>query len=85
MGQLGWDAFYDPRYSLAFLNTGDPTISTPTFVRKNSFHDNYNVAFGAFGSNYMDITDNVIYRTVGTSEYSIIHIQYRNLPYKGPL
>ena len=68
MGQEGWSDFFDPRYALAFLDIGDMEENKPSYVRRCSFHDNYNSAFGAFGSNALPFQDNVVYRTVGNSK-----------------
>ena len=68
MGQEGWPDYYDPRFSLAFLNTGDVTDAKPSYVTSCAFHDNYNTAFGAFGANGLIFENNVVYKTVGTSE-----------------
>ena len=68
MGQEGWSDFFDPRYALAFLDIGDAPENRPSYVKRCTFHDNYNSAFGAFGSNAMNFHDNVVYRTVGSSK-----------------
>ncbi|XP_074660960.1 fibrocystin-L-like [Tubulanus polymorphus] len=64
-GQEGWYEHYDPRYSLAFLDTGDVTENRPSYVRRCAFHHGFSPAIGAFGINKLLIEDNVIYHTVG--------------------
>ena len=68
MGQEGWTDFFDPRYALAYLDTGDVSDVKPSYVKECTFHDNFNTAFGSFGANGMVFTDNVVYKTVGSSE-----------------
>ena len=66
-GQEGFVERFDPRYSLAFLNTG--TVTDRSYVRHCSFHDGYNVGIGVFGTNGMNVSDNVLHRTLGTSVF----------------
>ena len=68
MGQEGWNEFYDPRYAVAFLNTGDVTDIKPSEVTNCTMWYNFNSALGVFGSYNMNITGNVAYRTVGSGE-----------------
>ena len=65
-GQEGYPDSFDPRYSFAVLNTriGADEI---TYIRRSSIHDGYNSGIGAFGSDRVIISDNVIHRTVGPS------------------
>ena len=65
-GQEGYSESYDPRYSVAVLNTriGD---NETTYIRRSSIHDGYNTGIGVFGSDGVIISDNVIHRTVGPS------------------
>ncbi|XP_070541075.1 fibrocystin-L-like [Ptychodera flava] len=64
-GQEGWPDFYDPRYSLAFLDTGLVTQSQPSYIKGNSFHSGFNTGIGVFGANGILVQDNVIHHTVG--------------------
>ena len=63
-GQIGFTDSYDPRFALAFLNTGRQRNA---YVRYCSFHDGYNTAVGLFGTDNMEIMGNVIHGTVGPS------------------
>ena len=66
-GQKDFVEAFDPRYSLAFLNTGIAT--NVSYIRQCSIHDSYNVGIGVFGANDMIVSDNVLLRTLGTSVY----------------
>jgi len=69
-GQDGWYDNFDPRYALAFLDTGDSIDSNgapnaeESYVKKCAFNYNYNSAIGIFGSNNIPVEDNVIYRFI---------------------
>ncbi|XP_066278772.1 fibrocystin-L-like [Branchiostoma lanceolatum] len=65
-GQEGWTDFYDPRYSLAFLDVGEILDDyTESYIRKNTFHSGFSPAIGVFGTQNLNIEDNVIHHTVG--------------------
>ncbi|XP_019623376.1 PREDICTED: fibrocystin-L-like [Branchiostoma belcheri] len=65
-GQEGWIDFYDPRYSLAFLDVGEILDDyTESYIRKNTFHSGFSPAIGVFGTQNLNIDDNVIHHTVG--------------------
>ncbi|XP_071828580.1 fibrocystin-L-like isoform X3 [Apostichopus japonicus] len=64
-GQEGWTDFYDPRYSLAFLDAGEVTEESPSYVRSCSFHNGFNTAIGVFGTHGLEISDNVVHHVVG--------------------
>ncbi|XP_066271366.1 fibrocystin-L-like [Branchiostoma lanceolatum] len=65
-GQEGWTDFYDPRYSLAFLDVGEVEDDhRKSYIRKNTFHSGFSPAIGVFGTQNLDIEDNVIHHTVG--------------------
>ncbi|XP_078617899.1 fibrocystin-L-like [Branchiostoma floridae x Branchiostoma japonicum] len=65
-GQEGWIDFYDPRYSLAFLDVGEILDDyTESYIRKNTFHSGFSPAIGVFGTQNLNIEDNVIHHTVG--------------------
>ena len=69
-GQEGWFDNYDPRYALAYLDTGDSVDANgeqkkkESYVKKCSFNYLYNSAIGVFGSNNIPVEDNVIYRFI---------------------
>ena len=65
-GQEGFVESFDPRYSMVYLNTG---AGTKSYVRHCSFHDGYNVGLGVFGTHGMNVSDNVLHKTLGTSVY----------------
>merc|ERR1719370_1191914 len=47
-GQEGWTDSYDPRYGLAYLNTGTATEGNPSYVKGCAFKDSYSTGIGAF-------------------------------------
>ena len=69
-GQDGWPENYDPRYALAYLDTGDSVDANgaqkkkESYVKKCSFNYLYNSAIGIFGANNIPVEDNVIYRFI---------------------
>ena len=62
-GQRGYTEIYDPRYAVAVLNAN----GQGSYVRSCSIHDGYNTGIGIFGTNTMELTNNVIHSTVGSS------------------
>lgn len=65
-GQLGYTEHSDPRFALAFLNTGE-LGGASSYVRECSFHGGFNTALGAFGTDALGVHRNVIHDTVGPS------------------
>ena len=65
-GQYGFTDSYDPRYAVAFLNLGTP-LRNSSFVRSCVFYDSKSPAIGVFNSHAVDISDNVVYGTIGDS------------------
>jgi len=63
-GQEGFTEASDPRFGLAFLNTGTSTSDRPSYVNGCAFVDGYSTAIGTFGANGVNITHNVVYRTI---------------------
>ncbi|KAM9385916.1 fibrocystin-L-like isoform 2-T2 [Pholidichthys leucotaenia] len=63
-GQEGWTDHTDPRYSLAFQNVGE-VIAEESYVQGCSFHDGFSPAIGVFGTNGLNVDNNVIHHTVG--------------------
>ena len=69
-GQEGWSDNYDPRYTVAFVQTGDHVYGTgepgeaESYVRNCGLNYNYNSAIGIFGANNVGIENNVIYRHI---------------------
>ncbi|XP_071793632.1 fibrocystin-L-like isoform X1 [Asterias amurensis] len=64
-GQEGHSDFYDPRYSLAFLDIGEVDELAPSFVKGCSFHNGFSPAIGVFGTEGVLLKDNVVHHTVG--------------------
>ena len=64
-GQEGFTEFYDPRYALTWLNVGDITPAAPSYVRSSSFFHSFSPAIGVYGTNGLEIADNVVYHVVG--------------------
>nr|XP_039260770.1 fibrocystin-L-like [Styela clava] len=64
-GQEGFIDNYDPRYSLAFLNTGSVDTIKPSSVKRNVFHHGFNTAIGVFGASLLEVKGNIIHHTVG--------------------
>ena len=67
-GQYGYDEPSDPRFSLAFLNTGPVTEIKPSYVKKCGFNMNFSPALGIFGGEGIVVEDNVFYHGVGSSK-----------------
>ncbi|XP_072027284.1 LOW QUALITY PROTEIN: fibrocystin-L-like [Amphiura filiformis] len=66
-GQEGWTDFYDPRYSVAFLDTGPSVGDSLSYVTGCSFHQGFSSAIGLFGAQGVLIQDNIIHHTVGSA------------------
>ncbi|XP_073714829.1 fibrocystin-L [Misgurnus anguillicaudatus] len=62
-GQEGWNDPSDPRYSLAFLNLRN--VANESYIKGCAFHDGFAPAIGVFGTDGLNIDDNVIHHTVG--------------------
>ena len=77
-GQEGYVESYDPRFSVSFLDLGETSDLLPCYVRDSAFYDGFSPAIGIFGTNYMDITNNVIHNTVGSGKTKIGGIIYVN-------
>ena len=67
-GQEGWTDAYDPRYSLAYLDTGAVVEARPSYVKQCGFNTGFAPAIGVFGASGITIEDNVVYETVGSCE-----------------
>ena len=61
MGQFGYLEPYDPRFALAFIDTGAVNAIRPSYIKKNAFHNGFSPAIGIFEALNMPIEDNVIY------------------------
>ena len=55
----------DPRFALSMVNTGRQ--QRRSYIRQCSFHDGYSTAIGLFGTDGLEITDNIVHGTVGAS------------------
>lgn len=69
MGQKDFSESTDPRFSIAFHSLG--TDDGSNYLKKCSFNKNFNSAIGFFSSNNFVVENNVVYYTVGSSEYGI--------------
>ena len=60
-------AFFYTRFALAFLNVGNVGNGSlyHSFVHDSSFHDGFNVGVGVFGTDFLEIKNNVFHHTVG--------------------
>ncbi|XP_061597205.1 fibrocystin-L-like isoform X1 [Cololabis saira] len=63
-GQEGWTDYYDPRYSVAFLDLGE-IPGNESYIQGCAFHDGFSPAIGVFGTEGLDIDDNIVHHTVG--------------------
>ncbi|KAK3107766.1 hypothetical protein FSP39_021797 [Pinctada imbricata] len=63
-GQEGWVESYDPRYSIAFVDSGAVTSIKPSYIKKCAFHHGFAPAVGVYGANGLPIEDNVAHSTV---------------------
>uniref|UniRef100_A0A8C6RMA5 Fibrocystin-L n=1 Tax=Nannospalax galili TaxID=1026970 RepID=A0A8C6RMA5_NANGA len=64
-GQEGFRDSTDPRYSVTFLNLGQSQERGLSYVRGCAFHQGFSPAIGVFGTDGLDIDDNIIHFTVG--------------------
>ncbi|XP_058524528.1 fibrocystin-L isoform X1 [Ochotona princeps] len=64
-GQEGFRDSVDPRYALTFLNRGQIQEHGLSYVRGCAFHHGFSPAIGVFGTDGLDIDDNIIHFTVG--------------------
>ncbi|XP_054461971.1 PKHD1 like 1, tandem duplicate 1 [Anoplopoma fimbria] len=63
-GQEGWTDYTDPRYSVAFLNLGQVS-EEDSYIQGCAFHDGFSPAIGVFGTEGLNVDDNIVHRTVG--------------------
>ncbi|XP_048451560.1 fibrocystin-L-like [Rhincodon typus] len=61
-GQYGYLSYFDPRYSVSFLNLGE-IVENDSYIRGCSFHHGFAPAIGVLETNGLDINDNVICKT----------------------
>ncbi|XP_054983665.1 fibrocystin-L [Sorex araneus] len=64
-GQEGFRDSTDPRYAVTFLNLGQNAERGSSYIRGCAFHNGFSPAIGVFGTDGLDIDDNIIYFTVG--------------------
>ena len=72
-GQEGFTEEYDPRFSLSYVAVGTVSNVKPSSVTKCSFHNGFNTAIGAFGIGSLNVTDNVVFGTVGNGMSLILY------------
>ncbi|XP_044191170.1 PKHD1 like 1, tandem duplicate 1 [Thunnus albacares] len=63
-GQEGWTDYSDPRYSVTFLNLGKVS-GEDSYLQGCAFHDGFSPAIGVFGTEGLNVDDNIVHRTVG--------------------
>ncbi|XP_067833370.1 fibrocystin-L-like [Heptranchias perlo] len=63
-GQKGYPDYFDPRYSVAFLNLGR-IVGNDSYIQGCAFHHGFAPAIGVFGTDGLDVDDNIIYNTLG--------------------
>ncbi|KAM7384668.1 hypothetical protein PAMA_011835 [Pampus argenteus] len=63
-GQEGWSDYTDPRYSVAFLNLG-AVSGKDSYLQGCAFHDGFSPAIGVFGTEGLNVDDNIVHHTVG--------------------
>ena len=82
-GQEGWVEDYDPRYSLAYVDTGTASEDRPSYVVHSSFHHGFSPAIGLFmSSSNITVDSNVIHHTVGEGKCnSSINCHHSVIPY----
>ena len=76
-GQEGWTDYYDPRFSIAFLDIGPVMRERPSYIEHCAFHHGFSPAIGVFGTQYLNITNNVVHHTVGSGT-NIFHMDSVN-------
>ncbi|XP_070248855.1 fibrocystin-L [Myotis yumanensis] len=64
-GQEGFRDSTDPRYAVTFLNLGQIQERGSSYIRGCAFHHGFSPAIGVFGTDGLDIEDNIIHFTVG--------------------
>eukprot|EP00062_Callorhinchus_milii_P017054 gi/632969110/ref/XP_007900907.1/ PREDICTED: LOW QUALITY PROTEIN: fibrocystin-L [Callorhinchus milii] len=64
-GQKGYEDYFDPRYSVAFLNLGQISGNDASYIRGCAFHHGFAPAIGVFGTDGLDVDDNIIHHTLG--------------------
>ncbi|MBZ3876694.1 Fibrocystin-L [Sciurus carolinensis] len=64
-GQEGFRDSTDPRYAVTFLNLGQIEDHGSSYIRGCAFHHGFSPAIGVFGTDGLDIDDNIIHFTVG--------------------
>ncbi|XP_066121905.1 fibrocystin-L [Saccopteryx bilineata] len=64
-GQDGFRDSADPRHAVTFLNLGQIPEHGSSYLRGCAFHHGFAPAIGVFGTDGLDIDDNIIHFTVG--------------------
>jgi len=63
-GQEGYVDKSDPRYSIAYLDTGAANDIKPSYVKNSAFSNGFSPAIGLYGADNVTIEGNVIHSTV---------------------
>ncbi|XP_036904303.1 fibrocystin-L isoform X2 [Sturnira hondurensis] len=64
-GQSSFRESSDPRHAVSFLNLGQIQEHSASYIRGCAFHHGFSPAIGVFGTDGVDIDDNIIHFTVG--------------------
>ncbi|XP_025306879.3 fibrocystin-L isoform X3 [Canis lupus dingo] len=64
-GQEGFRDNTDPRHAVTFLNLGQIQERGSSYIRGCAFHNGFSPAIGVFGTDGLDIDNNIIHFTVG--------------------
>lgn len=65
MGQLSYNEAFDPRYAVAFVDTGVRSNIKPSNMDGNSFQNGLSTQIGVYGADGITINNNVMYNFVG--------------------
>ncbi|XP_067950541.1 fibrocystin-L-like [Watersipora subatra] len=65
MGQLGYSEAFDPRYAIAYVQTGETSNIKPSWLKGNSFDTGFSPAIGLFGCSGVRVQHNTMYQVVG--------------------
>ncbi|OWK04128.1 hypothetical protein Celaphus_00016362, partial [Cervus elaphus hippelaphus] len=71
-GQEGFRDSTDPRYAVTFLNLGQIQERGSSYVRGCAFHSAFSPAIGVFGTDGLDIDDNVIHFTINKGTNTVL-------------
>ncbi|KAB1257904.1 Fibrocystin-L [Camelus dromedarius] len=82
-GQEGFRDSTDPRYAVTFLNLGQIQEHGSSYIRGCAFHNGFSPAIGVFGTDGLDIDDNIIHFTVGEGQSNSLEKWFDNEAHGG--